>query len=77
MKLSPVFTFIFLMWILIIIGGGIAVVILGPIQISGYGQYDAILSSGVKAIIAIAMVVIWIYILSKIKNWIFQKELEF
>jgi len=53
------------------------VVILGPIQISGYGQYDGILSSGVKAIIAIAMVVIWIYILSKIKNWIFQKELEF
>ncbi len=65
------------MWILIIIGGGIAVVILGPIQISGSGQYDAILSSGIKAIIAIAMVVIWIYILSKIKNWIFQKELEF
>jgi mannose/fructose/N-acetylgalactosamine-specific phosphotransferase system component IIC len=65
------------MWILIIIGGGIAVVILGPIQISGYSQYDSILSSGIKAIIAIAMVVIWIFILSKIKNWIFQKELEF
>lgn len=77
MKASPVFTFIFLMWILIIIGGGIAVVILGPIQISGYSQYDSILSSGIKAIIAIAMVVIWIFILSKIKNWIFQKELEF
>ena len=76
MKRGSVFTFIFLMWILIIIGGGISVVILGPIQFSGYGQFDAILSSGVKAIIAIAMVVIWIYILSKIKNWIFQKELE-
>ena len=76
MKGSSVFTFIFLMWILIIIGGGISVVILGPIQVSGYGQFDAIFSSGIKAIIAIVMVVIWIYILSKIKNWIFQKELE-
>ena len=64
------------MWILIIIGGGISVAILGPIQISGYGTLDGILSSGIKAIIAILMVVLWIFILSKIKNWIFQKELN-
>ncbi len=59
-----------------IIGGGISVAILGPIQISGYGNLDDILSSGIKAIIAILMVVLWIFILSKIKNWIFQKELN-
>jgi hypothetical protein len=59
-----------------IIGGGISVVILGPIQISGYGSLDDILSSGIKAIIALLMVVLWIFILSKIKNWIFQKELK-
>ena len=59
-----------------IIGGGISVAILGPIQISGYGNLDSILSSGIKAIIAILMVVLWIFILSKIKNWIFQKELN-
>ena len=59
-----------------IIGGGISVAILGPIEISGYGSFDSILSSGLKAIIAIAMVVIWIYLLSKLKNWIFRKELS-
>ncbi len=59
-----------------IIGGGISVVILGPIQISGYGNLDDTLSSGIKAIIALLMVVLWIFILSKIKNWIFQKELK-
>lgn len=59
-----------------IIGGGISISILGPIQISGYGNLDGILSSGIKAIIAILMVVLWIFILSKIKNWIFQKELN-
>lgn len=74
--ISPVFTFVFLMWILILLGGGIAVAILGPITISGYGNFDMILTSGVKAIAAIAMVVAWIFILSKIKNWIFQKQLK-
>ena len=64
------------MWILILIGGGVAVVILGPFQISGFGEFDLILSSGSKAIIAIAMVIIWIFLLSKIKNWIFQTELN-
>ncbi len=64
------------MWILILIGGGLAVVILGPFQISGYGEFDLILTSVSKAIIAIGMVIIWIFLLSKIKNWIFQKELN-
>ena len=59
-----------------ILGGGIAVAILGPITISGYGDFDMILTSGVKAIAAIVMVVAWIFILSKIKNWIFQKQLK-
>lgn len=58
------------------IGGGLAVVILGPFQISGFGELDSILTSGSKAIIAIGMVIIWIFLLSKIKNWIFQKELN-
>ncbi len=58
------------------IGGGLAVVILGPFQISGYGELDSILTSSSKAIIAIGMVIIWIFLLSKIKNWIFQKELN-
>ena len=45
-------------------------------QISGYGEFDLILTSGSKAIISIAMVIIWIFLLSKIKNWIFQTELN-
>ncbi len=43
------------MWILILIGGGLAVVILGPFQISGYGELDLILTSGSKAIITAFM----------------------
>ncbi len=76
MKGSSVYTFIFVMWILIILGGGISILILAPISISGYGEFDLILSSGIKAIVAFGLVVVWILILTKIKNWIFETELK-
>ncbi len=73
---SSIFVFIFAMWILIIIGGGIAVLILAPITISGYGEFDLIFSSTIKAVISIGLVVTWIFILSKVKNWIFRSQLK-
>ncbi len=73
---TSVFVFIFAMWILIIIGGGIAVLILAPITISGYGEFDLIFSSTIKAVISIGLVVTWIFILSKVKNWIFRSQLK-
>ena len=64
------------MWILIIIGGGIVVTLLGPITISGFGDLNWFIASVIKAIIAIFLVVIWILILSKLKNLIFKKEIK-
>ena len=64
------------MWGLIIVGGGIVVTILGPISVSGFGEFDWFIASVIKAVIAIVLVVIWILILSKIKNWIFKKEIK-
>ncbi|QLH10321.1 hypothetical protein [Nitrosarchaeum sp. AC2] len=71
------FSFIFVMWVLIIVGGGILVMILGPFSISGYGEFDSLLTSIFKAIIAILLIIVWILILSKLKNWIFKKEIKF
>lgn len=71
------FGFLFAMWVLILIGGGIVVLILGPISITGYGDLDWIISSAIKGAIAISLVIIWIFILLKIKNWIFRKEITF
>jgi len=65
------------MWILIIAGGGILVMVLGPFSISGYGDLDMILNSVIKAIITIILIIVWILILSKLKNWIFKKEIKF
>ncbi|HEY5735059.1 MAG TPA: hypothetical protein VIS47_00715 [Nitrosopumilus sp.] len=73
---SGLFGFLFAMWCLIIVGGGIVVLFLGPISISGFGELDWFISSVIKAIIALILVVIWILILSKIKNWMFKKEIK-
>ena len=70
------FGFLFVMWVLILAGGGILVTLLGPFSISGYGDFDLLLTSILKAIIAIILVIVWILILSKLKNWIFKKEIK-
>jgi hypothetical protein len=71
-----VYLFLFAMWLLILGGGGIVVVLLGPIQISGFGEFDRIITSGVQAVTAVILVIIWVLVLSKIKNWIFNKQLK-
>ena len=42
----------------------------------GYGDFDFVLSSGLKAVIAIILVIIWILALTVIKNWIFFKKVR-
>ena len=74
---SGLYGFLFAMWGLIIIGGGIMVVLLGPFTIQQYGDFHWIISSGIKVTTALILVVIWILILSKLKNYIFKKELKF
>jgi len=73
---SDLFGFLFAMWVLILVGGGILVTILGPISISGFGEFNLFIGSVIKAVIAIILVVMWILILSKLKNWIFRKEIK-
>lgn len=70
------FGFLFVMWILILIGGAIVVTILGPFSIDNLSEQNWIVSSGIKAIIAIGLAIIWIYILLKVKNWIFKKQIK-
>ena len=73
---SGLYGFLFAMWGLIIIGGGIMVVLLGPFSIQQFGNFHWIITSGIKVTIALLLVMIWILILSKLKNWIFKKELN-
>ena len=73
---SGLYGFLLAMWVLILFGGGILVTILGPFSISGFGPSDMLIASIIKAMVAIILVVVWILILSKLKNWIFQKEIN-
>ena len=68
-----IFSFIFAMWVLIIIGGGLMVLFIGPLSFSGFGDLDPLINSGVKVLIAMALIFIWVITLLKIKNWIFRK----
>ena len=74
---SGLYGFLFAMWGLIILGGGIMVVLLGPFSIQQFGDFHWIITSGTKVSIALGLIVIWILILSKLKNYIFKKELQF
>lgn len=74
---SGLYGFLFGMWILILLGGGIMVTILGPFTIQQFGEFHWILASGIKVLIALVLVVTWILILLKMKNWIFRKEIKF
>ena len=74
--MKTIYGFLFSMWILILMGGGIVVTLLGPISITGFSDFDQILSSGIKAGIAIGLVIVWVIVLYKLKNWIFTKQLN-
>ena len=68
-----IFSFIFVMWILIIVGGGLMVLFVGPLSFSSDGDLDPLINSGLKVSIAMILIFIWVLALLKIKNWIFRK----
>ena len=70
----PLFSFIFAMWILIIIGGGLMVVFIGPLSFSGDGQLDPLINSGVKVLIAMILIFIWVLALLKLKTGYLEKS---
>jgi len=73
--MRDIYVFLFSMWALILLGGGIAVVLLGPASVTGFGELDPVVSSVLKGGTAILLVVIWIVVLHKVKDRIFRKRL--
>ena len=73
---TSVFAFIFAMWVLILIGGGLLVLFIGPISFVGTTDINPMLNSIIKVIIALILIFFWVLILTKVKNWIFQKQIK-
>ena len=69
--MKKIYVFLVTMWVMILAGGGIAVAVLGPLEITGLGVMNQAASSVLKGAIAILLVLAWIAILHKLKNWIF------
>ena len=71
---AKIYGFIFVMWILILIGGGLIVIFVGPLT---FGlDVEPIITSGVKVLLALFLIFIWVFILTKIKNWIFRAQIK-
>jgi len=69
-----IYGFIFAMWILILIGGGLVVIFVGPLT---FGMnVEPIITSGVKVLLTIFLIFIWILTLTKVKNWIFKSQVK-
>ena len=73
---GKIYSFIFTMWILMLIGGGLMVLVIGPFSLASVGDVDQIIVSGVKVGIALVLIFIWVFTLTKIKNWIFKSQVK-
>ena len=71
-----IYSFIFAMWILMLIGGGLMTVVIGPFSLGSMGNLDPIIFSGIKVGIALILIFIWVLILTKVKNWIFKSQVK-
>ena len=69
-----IYSFIFVMWILMLIGGGLVIVFIGPFTLAP--DIDPIITSGIKVIIALFLIFIWLFTLTKVKNWIFKSQVK-
>ena len=69
-----IYSFIFVMWILMLIGGGLVVIFVGPFTLAP--DIDPIITSGIKVIIALFLIFIWLFTLAKVKNWIFKSQVK-
>ena len=69
-----IYSFLFTMWILILIGGGLIVTIIGPFSSGSIGDINPIIFSGIKVGIALVLIFVWVFTLTKIKNWIFKTD---
>ena len=71
-----IYSFLFTMWILILIGGGLMVTIIGPSSLGSIGDINPIILSGIKVGIALVLIFVWVFTLTKVKNWIFKTDVK-
>ena len=71
-----IYSFIFTMWILMLVGGGLMALVIGPFSLGSIEDINPIILSGIKVGIALVLIFVWIFILTKVKNWIFKSQVK-
>jgi len=71
-----IYSFIFTMWVLMLIGGGLIVLVIGPFSLGSIGDINPIILSGIKVGIALVLIFVWVFTLTKVKNWIFKTDVK-
>ena len=71
-----IYSFIFIMWVLMLIGGGLITLVIGPFSLGRIADIDPIILSGIKGGIALVLIFVWIFTLTKVKNWIFKTDVK-
>ena len=69
-----IYSFIFVMWILMLVGGGLVVIFVGPFTLTP--DIDPIILSGIKVGLALVLIFIWVFALTKIKNLVFKSQVK-
>lgn len=70
-----IYAFVAGLWALIIIGGGVVTLVLGTIHLEEDADTPTkIALSAVKGIVAILLIIVWIYILNIVKRKIFASQ---
>ena len=74
MRAAPrLYAFMAVMWGMLLAGGGLFVLVLGPLSVSGLGEHDAIASSALKAAAAAGFVAAWVVALARANSWMFRR----
>ena len=71
-----IYSFIFTMWILMLVGGGLMTLVIGPFSLGSIEGIDPIILSGIKVGIAQVLIFVWVLRLTKVKNWIFKTDVK-
>ena len=71
-----IYSFIFTMWILMLIGGGLMTLVIGPFSVGSIGNIDPIIFSGIKVGIALILIFVLVFILTIVNNWIFKSQVK-
>lgn len=68
-----IYAFLTGMWALIILGGGMAVLVLGPLDF-GPEYHHMVGASVAKAVAAVLMVALWVVVLVRLKGYVFRRS---